>query len=158
LRPWNSWKRIPKGVYAAICGLAVLVGLLVLYPWLSLEQGERLRPMDPFGIVLNVSNDGYIPMTDVSVVCAFDMVDEMGNTFTDVSGRFGHVAKSLPFRHRLSLPCFKAVSLEGVRPRQVKLKAIVSYDIWHFPFRRTQEFILKGEPDSRGEWHWLFGG
>jgi hypothetical protein len=131
------------------------VSLLVLYPWLSIEPGERLRPKDPFGIILNVSNEGYLPLRDISIACNFDLTDIRENTLKNVSVSFDHFQESLSYKRKLSLPCFRAAKIE-VPLKQVSLRVFVSYNIWKLPGRRTQQFSLIGEAGSEQNWHWLF--
>lgn len=154
-RIWLWCTKIPRGVYAAIGAAALLVGFFVLYPWLSLEQGERLRPTDPFGIVLNISDEGYFPLRDISVDCNADMITSSGGTLKNITGGFEHFSESLSFKHKLSLPCFRAFKVD-VPLRMVDLRIYVSYNIWLIPGRRIQSFTLKGAADASGEWHWLF--
>ncbi len=157
-RAWLFLKQVPKAFYGAICVVAVfvgLLGLLVLYPWLSLEQGERLRPTDPFGIMLNISNEGFLPLRDVSISCGLDFTMTDGLSFKNVSVQYDHFAESLPFKHKLSLPCHRAAKV-FTEIAEVHLHVIVSYNIWRLPGRRNQDFLLTGVKDIHNDWHWLF--
>src|SRR5260370_22585063 len=153
---WIWCTKIPKGLYAGIGAAALLVGFFVLYPWLSLEQGERLMPIDPFGVVLNSSDEGYLPLRDISVDCNADMITSSGGSLKNNTASFEHFSESLSFKHKLTLPCFRAFVVVGVPLKMVDLRVFVSYNIWRIPGRRTQSFTLKGVEDASGEWHWLF--
>jgi len=144
-----------RGIYGAIGVVAALVGLLVLYPWLSLEQGERLRPTDPFGIMLNVSNEGFLPLRDIGIDCGLNISMSGGGSIKNIAPSFPHFADSLSFKHKLSLPCFRAAMIFS-DIAEVHLRVIISYNIWQLPGRRNQEFFLTGVKDFNNDWHWLF--
>lgn len=150
---WIWFTGIPKAAYGLLGFLALLSGFLVFYPWLSLELGDRLRPKDPFGTILNVSDEGYLSLTDVSILCTFDLDAGNGVIFHSANAGYDHFAKSLSYKHKLSLPCGVEVDT-GIK--KVTLHLTISYNVWHFPGRRTQEFSLVGDMDSDQNWHWLF--
>ena len=151
----NQLRKIPKSIYFFFSLFVALVGLLALWPWLSIEQAQRLRPKDPFGIILNVSNEGYLPLTNISVSCNFNLKTSGGAVIQNATVDFEHVSETLAYKHKLSLPCTRAANIE-VPLKEVDLKVKISYKIWVFPARRIQEFSFVGTPDSRGAWYWLF--
>jgi len=156
-------RSVPKRIGQLISAILTLIGLVVglgvgfvaLYPWLSVETGERLRPHDPFGIILNASNEGYLPLRNVEVSCSFSGSDANHNTYSDNKAIFHHVADSLSYKNKLSLPCFRAFVL-GVPLTSAKSEVVLTYNVWVFPGRRSQSFSLDGQPDTDGNWHWLF--
>jgi hypothetical protein len=150
---WIWCASIWKSAIATLGGAAALLALFVLYPWLSLELGDRLNDKDPFGIIMNASDEGYLPLTDVSVMCYIDLETTSGNVFKNGATGYDHIAKSLSYKHKLSLPCGIKVNT-GIK--KVDLRVLVSYNIWFIPGRRTQDFFLVGVIDSEQNWHWLF--
>jgi hypothetical protein len=77
-RFWSVVQKLPKGFYAILGFLSLLGSLVIFYPWLSLEFGDRIRPTDPFGIILNISDEGILPLTDISVDCKIDLTTQAG--------------------------------------------------------------------------------
>lgn len=95
--------RIPKAIYWTIGFVALLLGFFVLYPLLSMELGDRLRPKDPFGIIMNVSDEGYLRLTDISVSCDIDLETNSGLVVSNGTTGYDHFAKLLSYKHKLSL-------------------------------------------------------
>jgi hypothetical protein len=149
---WATLQAVPGLVYLSCGVLATAAGVLAFYPWLSLDRGESLRPYDPFGTILNLTNEGLLPLRDIGVNCKTDLIGE-GFTFNNVNSGQEHFSESLTFKHKLSLPCGIQVDPPITR---VTLEVSVSYKIWYIPGRRRQSFSMTGAKDSEGRWHWLY--
>ncbi len=155
---WPVLRKVPGWLKSAVGFLLIVGSLMKFYPWLSLQKGERLSSNEPFGLVLNVTNDGYVPIRNVSVTCRAS-IDTKNIKIGSESLTIKGLVKSLNPGRSVSLPCDQILKSDlPYSSSTVEMHIEVSYDLWRIPLRRKQSFAVRGSRDYKGEWQWLFGG
>src|ERR1039457_2409174 len=66
----RAWANPPRWAWVVLVFLATVITLLEGYPWLSVEEGPLLDPNNAYSELFLLKNDGYIPITDLRVICA----------------------------------------------------------------------------------------
>jgi hypothetical protein len=156
-------RRIPAWGWLCVVVLATAITLLEGYPWLSVQEGERLDPSNPFSELLLVSNEGYVPLVHLDALCQLNLTFENGQwmhtgpqggfLFEDFSEYLGH-------GNRATIPCFRSLDTGG---RKIKPGATLTVRLsYAFPglnlrfLRRSQSFRLKSVVGVDGLPHWTF--
>jgi hypothetical protein len=103
-------KRIPKWIYVVLVGATLLVTLFEGVPWLSIQPGDSLNPLDPYATMFSVSNGGYVPLTDLTAECNFGFNANATHALhfmaSDDTAIFPHFATWLWHDGRATVPCF----------------------------------------------------
>jgi hypothetical protein len=141
--------------------LCVPIAYVVLWPQLSINQDFSFDSQNAYNTSFSVTDEGLLPLTGVGVTCNGDFV--MRDAKTDFSGTFGtstdypDVAKTLTYKHRVSLPCNHNVIANGhsINPG-AKLEMKVHYRILGLPVGRPQSFQFKAIAGADGQLHWVY--
>ena len=157
------WKLVTRWSAATIAFLAAVSGLYAAYPWLSVQKDELLDPSNQFSEMFVVKNDGYIPTTDMEVLCvpffetskhvAFDGIAQRWPTFN--ISYLGHDGFA-------TLPCFQipeVLSNFGTPKGTSRLIIEIRYAYYHLNtrrLRRSQSFEFVSTPNANGVQHWMF--
>ena len=163
--PW--WKRIPKRVYFLIVFGTLIVTLLEGYPWLSIQRDDSLSSTNPFATTFSISNEGYVPVTDLNADCIFSFIDQKSaNLFRDNTIGFDNFAGRLGHGDRVTTPCFTAIEamerLTNLIPQDFSNSALtinISYAFMRVnlkSLRRSQIFRFKGISAEDKSIHWIF--
>jgi hypothetical protein len=166
VKPIPTWRKVPKWVYFLIVAFSVLITLLEGYPWLSIAGGERLNPSNPFSEIFNVTNEGYIPITEPHVDCEWHYKYQVQgwpeSTFYIAFSPQIPPISFIGHEARFSAPCYSlkfANNPAMEHPLSGSTMDIkISYGFWPISLRwlrRSQTFHLEtvGEQDSL---HWQF--
>jgi len=149
------WKRVPGWLWTAIVAFSVLVTVLAAYPWLSIHEGALTDPANPFSELFTVSNGGYIPLTDLDAYCTFTL----NRNFSDNTALFQGFAAHLGHDGGVTLPCFRAVSLDNFPVRAgATLDVKIEYAFFHINLarlRRSQSFHFQNIIGKDGVPHWI---
>jgi hypothetical protein len=155
------WRRIPKWIYAGIAGTAAVVGLLVLYPWLSIELSSPSDSSNPFTENFNVVNEGFISAMNVSAYCTRDADFGIGVTLRGVHEEDSRtiLSPSLDYKRKVTIPCTPEEMIKGMPPiRSANLTISVWYAVGWLPLQRQQDFKFRLTRDVGGQYRWLYGG
>jgi hypothetical protein len=158
--PTPFWKRIPRWLYWFVVLFATVITLAEGYPWLSIQRGEMIDPLNPYSEAFDVSNGGYIPITNIGVICGLNFTDSRGNKFNNFLVKFPQFADYLEHNGTATVPCFRSVAANNWPLESgAELTVTISYAFYHanLPFlRRSQTFRFKSIVDKSGLHHWLY--
>jgi hypothetical protein len=161
-------KRLPTWFYIFLSAVAITIALLQSYPWLSLEEGIPLDPQNPFTTLFDVSNSGYIPLTDLEAACQITVETDRHSNAHNFSIRFPEFSSYLSHGDSRTIPCFQAVArTPPTTPGALAvagnitmsdINVIIAYSFYHINWkrlRRHQSFHLYGMKDTAGIFHWI---
>jgi hypothetical protein len=155
------WQRSHKLLWTILGALAILGTLIEIYPWLSIEEDALLDPHNPFSELFVVTNEGYIPVTDLDALCTGNgSVSARGNTFANIRREDRRFADYLGKGGRVTAPCFRL--MHGISPDSgATLDIKITYAFYHLNLsllRRSQTFYFKSIIGDDGAQHWQFLG
>ena len=152
----SIWKRISKTLYGFVGLVAAYIGLVAFWPWLGIEQSGSLDPHNPYQTLFFITNEGFLPITDVNVTCILTTTS-IGQHVT-VNGfpmTYTNQVPWLAYKHKFSLPCWAALS--GIHTYDTAFLTVsVDYKIVHLPVHRPQIFHVQGAKARDGTWQWLY--
>lgn len=157
----DTLSRVPKWIYAGVAGAAAIVGLLVLYPWLSIERDFSSDPSNPFTENFYVVNEGYVTAKNIRIACVrnYDIGTEM---FRDINeeDRDKVIIENLAYKRKASIPCTprEMIRTDPILITNATMNVVVIYQIGWIPFKRAQSFPFHLTTDSSGKYHWLYAG
>jgi len=160
------WRKIPAWGYAAAVLFSIAITLMEGYPWLSIQENAFLDPTDPFSQMFSITNQGYVPLTDVDVDC-FPNFQSTAITMGGSLVSFRNVAGYLEHGGTVTIPCFRipdifrttAPAAERTKRPGATLGVVVSYALYHINLkflRRSQEFHFRSVVGKDGSQHWIF--
>jgi len=122
-----------------------------------------LDPSDPYSEMFQISNTGYIPVTDLDCKCAFTATFlPNGPRFNETAAIFTNFADYLDHGGYITAPCFRTIQLANMRPKEgAALEVTVSYALYHINLRwlrRSQTFRFKSVTGADRSQHWQFLG
>jgi hypothetical protein len=150
-----------KLLWGAIVAFSVVIAYSAVWPTLVVTPDFSFDSQNAFNTSFSVSNEGLLPLTDLSITCTGNFVMHTeGNQF---SGNFGtstdypEFSKWLPFKHRLSLPCNHNVVANGhpIDPG-AKLGIKIRYKIFGLPIGRPQTFNFLALVGADNQPHWAY--
>jgi hypothetical protein len=109
-RFWGFWRKIPKWLWYVLTLLGLLITLAGGFPWLSIAQGDRLDPTNPFSQMFVAKNEGLIPIFEPEVNCsAHYKLAKDGTLFFDMAFQPGmSVHSGIEHGGTFSVPCDSA--------------------------------------------------
>jgi hypothetical protein len=148
-------------MYICVAALSILITLLEGYPWLSVQQNDYLDPTDPYSQMFSVTNQGYIPLTDIAVHCTPNFHTSTFFTWQDVDMLFPDTASQLAHAETVTLPCFKIfrdlwLGRGPVIPGAT-LRIDIEYAFYHLnmkTLRRSQSFWVRSVAGKNNSQHW----
>lgn len=157
--PLAWWRKIPKWVRIVGVVLSVAVVIAEIYPWLSVRQGLTLDPNNAYSTLWDVVNGGYIPITNLTAVCAPDPFSISGAKFSQVTFSMGDFADVLSHDGFATIPCFHMILAKGIRvtPGE-RFTVIIQYAFLYLnirPLRRSQTFRFQAVQAADGTYHWI---
>lgn len=151
------WKKIPKWLWGGLVSLSVIIALVQGYPWISLQEGALLNPSNLYSELFTITNQGYIPLTELSAACVVNY-DDPHTHFSNSGARFGNFARYLGHGSTVTIPCFMTIGARSV-PSGARLDVIVGYAFSHLNLdilRRDQSFHFQVITGTDGSQHWIF--
>jgi len=152
--PPKRWWKVPLEIFLGFCAVVSLLAAGVTFlPKLSVDTSGSLRSRDPMGTVFYISNDGLLPLYDITVDCGIYDVQAPRITFHgNFAVRFpdSH-ADVLHPGHKMTTPCAHAVNVQATSAR---IAIIVDYRppwVW---WHRREQFPLEAERSEDGTWIW----
>jgi len=118
------WKKFPRWLWTIFSVLVASVGLLALYPSLSINEDYSFDTMFPYNTSFSITNEGFWPIADLSITCSADFTmlpwtsDPSDKSRMDLhtqDSEYKNFAKILTYKHRLTLPCNHNVVANGHR-------------------------------------------
>jgi hypothetical protein len=166
----STWKTVgkkfPRWLWTVFSLFAVLAGLYVLYPSLSINEDYSFDSIFPYNTSFSITNEGYWPMADVSITCSADFTmrpwttdpsDKSGMTLHTKDDEYKDFAKTLPYKHRLTLPCNHNVVANGHRiDPDAKLHIVVAYRFAGTNIKRHQAFDFRTVMGWDGQSYWEY--
>jgi hypothetical protein len=166
LRLRNASRRALRWILGALGALATLASIAALPPWLSVSEGAALSRQNPYSTLFNLTNEGYLPTTDLDADCviSFEKDPNLPSWVKnmEVSSdhfQFGQFARQLNHSGRATVPCFRALRMTGIPVTKADLKMTIGYYVWPFrwPFcRKRQSFRFSGARAEDGEIYWTY--
>jgi len=159
------WKKGPRSLWAILSVGAILVGLFVLYPSLSINEDYSFDAFFPYNSSFSIINEGYWPIADLSATCSANFTMRPWTTDpSDKSGMNLHTednhkdfSKQLRYKQRVTLPCNHNVVANGHRiDPGAKLKITVSYRFIGTKVRRSQSFNFRTVMGWSGQSYWQY--
>jgi hypothetical protein len=155
---------LPGWVYAWLVFFGLLVTLLEGYPWISIHENTSLDPSNPYAQMFSISNEGYVPLTSISVGCYPDFTASNGVVSQDNEFNADNVADYLGHGDQVTVPCFRIPQFFRVTsgasfPNGSTLRVQVRYAFYHLNLprlRRTQSFRFRSVTANDGSQHWEF--
>lgn len=136
----------------AFSAVAVVSGLLALaYPRLTVAAQPLLNPSDPFSAPFVVSNDGYIPLTDVVISCVIDRIRGAADVDGSISRPPERQIDRLGVGERTSTAC-PAPVVAPIESADVLIS--VQFSPARIAYPMTWEYRFVGQPDGIGGWTW----
>lgn len=164
-------KRLPRWIYVSITVVVIIIGLMQSYPWLSIQKDESLDPTNPFQTKFSVSNDGYIPIFELSAVCVVGFETDHGIKVSNSTVHTNYFAWHLGHSDRATIPLdlvyrvpaagIGAIGIaNGEKIVSANMVIRISYSFFPFAvknFRQSQSFSLRTAPFPQdGLPHWEF--
>lgn len=118
------WKKIPRWLWTVFSIFVAIVGLFALYPSLSINEDYSLDTMFPYNTSFSVTDEGFWPITDLSVVCSADFTmlpwttdpsDKSSMDLHTQNSEYKDFPKVLVYKNRVTLPCNHNVIANGHR-------------------------------------------
>ncbi len=162
-------KEIPRSAWAAFGAiLSVVVGILSLYPALSINEDYSFDTMFPYNSSFSITNEGFWPISDLSATCSADFVmrpwpsplhpnDKSSMNLQTRDDEYKDFAKKLIYKGRVTLPCNHNVVANGhyIDPG-AKLNVIVTYRFLGTHIRRHQTFNFRTVRGWNGQSYWQY--
>jgi hypothetical protein len=134
------------------------------YPWLSIQEQYLLDPTDPFSQMFAISNNGYIPLTNMDVQCAPHFVTSTYYIFDGFAVEYKDFCNYLGHAGTVTLPCFRIPQMlvfpSNINKRPgATLEVVVKYSLYHLNLkflRRSQTFHFKSVAAKDKSQHWEF--
>jgi hypothetical protein len=146
--------RAVRFVGSALAVVGLIIGLLQVYPWLSIQEGAMLNPGNPYSELFTISNQGYIALTDLDARCTINLatphgsISNSGATYTNFAGYLSH---GIP----ATIPCFRMISATQIASGS-RLDVTISYAFYHLAgLRRHQTFHFQNIVGSDHIPHWI---
>lgn len=155
------WKKLVKGALSLFGLIGVAVGLLVLYPWLAINEDYASDFSNPYNASFSVTNEGYVPLLDLSATCTagFEMLNPGSPRGLPLktTTTYEHFAPQLKYKHRASIPCDHNVLANGhlIKPGAT-LTIQISYRLPVLKIRRHQEFHFWTQLWWDNTYHWKY--
>lgn len=150
------WKKIPKAIWWLVGAVALFVTLVEAYPWLSIQEGVTLNPSNPYSELLEVSNQGYVPLSDLSATCRVGF--HLGRiSVSNARLHFPKFARYLGHGGSVTVPCFSTLNIPTTS-EGATLDLRISYGFYPLPaslFHRQQAFHFKSVMGKGGTEHWI---
>jgi hypothetical protein len=156
-----SWKRIPGWVYGIVVVSSIIVTVLEGYPWLSIQRDDSLNSSNPYATVFLISNEGYIPITDLDAYCIPDYGGTKTFAMHDNTLRYSDFASWLGHASKVTVPCFRIFTVDSHlgNIESPKLTISITYAFLHAninSLRRQQTFQFKAVKAEDASWHWTY--
>lgn len=139
--------------------MAIVITLAEGYPWLSVQEGALLDPTNPYSEMFNITNGGYIPVTNLDATCIMNFTSPYGG-FKDSGARYQNFANYLSHGGSATIPCFTMLDA-GARqvPNGAKYDVTIVYSYYGLNYsslRRHQSFHFQSTVGRDGLAHWIF--
>ena len=122
--------------------------------------------MFPYNTSFSITNEGFWPMSDLSVTCNADFTmrpwttdpsDKSGMTLHTQDDEYKDFAKILVYKRRLTLPCNHNVVANGHRiDPDAKLHIDIAYRFAGTNLKRHQKFELRTVMGWNGQSYWQY--
>jgi|SRR6185312_10480314 len=156
----HFWQKIPRWIYASLVGFSLLIAVLQSYPWLTVHEGTALDPQNPYTILWDVENDGYIPITNLTADCIPGAL-RVPSAHAGMGGMtlsFGF-ADYLGHSGSATVPCFRIFDNHGanVTPGQTfTVRIEYAFLYLNLPkLRRSQTFVFESMRLRNGPYRWI---
>jgi hypothetical protein len=150
-------KKIPAWGYAVAALFSIIITLAEGYPWLSVQRGGMLDAGNPYSEMFEVSNGGYVPLTNLDVVC-IPSFETPRAEIKDNNFEFNNAATYLSHGQTVTMPCFNSINMHHIRDG-AELAIFVTYAFYHLNLgflRRSQVFHFRSLIGRDGTYHWAF--
>lgn len=141
--------------YLALLALLAIVAIFFVasYPWLSIEEDFSFRAGNPYSTSFLLTNEGWIPITHLSVLCTVTL-----NQHEETHFLHRDVDPYLSYKERSTVPCFGDISGHpGMVEQKSRLKVELSYGfLGASRTHRTQTFSFLSVQSLDGSYHWIY--
>jgi hypothetical protein len=161
LNPPNKIKLFGRFLNQSWIQLSLLFGfasfLFVIYPRISVEQGESLNPYKPFDTPFIIKNDGYLPLTNINYSINVDNVEDIHHN-KKIRGVKLRISDKIPkLRANESSTIFinKYISTPENAVYYAEIYFNTTYKSFLVPYTFTENIRFKAERKKNGEYVWF---
>jgi hypothetical protein len=160
----GQWWKAPWKLLSALSVIVGAIGVIFLFPRLSIEPVGSLRSRDPMGTVFSISNESPLPIYNVQVLCDIDSVQVSGGGGISGGGSIvpsNSYAEALSAGPKMTAPCDNAIAVRGSTK-----SALITIRVGYNPFikiardpfsvwwRQHTEFRMEAAQSEDGSWIW----
>lgn len=160
------WKKVPGWALVAVSFLAAVVTFCPVYPTLSINEDYRFDTVFPYNTSFSITNEGLWPLADLSVTCGADFVmrpwaadpsDKSSMNLHTQSSEYKDVARFMPYKHRVTVPCNHNEIANGHRiDPDAKLHIVTAYRLWGTRITLHKTFELRTVMGWNGQSYWQY--
>jgi hypothetical protein len=160
------WKKVPGWLWALVTACGVVVGLLVLYPSLSINEDFSFDQVFPYNSSFSITNEGYWPIANLSAACSADFTmlpwdvspsNKSSMNLHTEDDNHKDFSKELRYKQRVTVPCNHNVVANGHRIAPgAKLKVTIGYRFAGTNIHRSQTFNFRTVMGSQGQSYWQY--
>jgi hypothetical protein len=148
-------KTVLGGLLGALGLLGTLVGIAGAFPRLSVNTQGSVRTHDPFGTVFYLSNDGVLPLHDITYGCRVDELVAKGMNLQNMLAFDSRRSDPVLSPDRpMTLDCHQYIELDGSLP-SLHATITVHYRPSFIPWwYRVTNFRMQAIKSDDGTWIW----
>lgn len=124
-------KRANVGLGLTILG--VLLGLISLWPSLTVSVNTPTDPAQPFSVPFQITNASYIPLKDVKIYCYIHRV-RIGGLTVKSSLLYNNNWRAAELGRGESITIISKVIYAPILPAEADIVIVADYKVWGLPF------------------------
>src|ERR1700688_1341752 len=110
----SIWRKTRNWLWTLFSTLLAIIGLYAFLPTLSINEDYSIDTVFPYNTSFSITNEGFWPIADLSVICAADFTmlpwttdlsDKSSMDLHTESSEYKDFAKSIAYKNRITLPC-----------------------------------------------------
>lgn len=153
----RSWITRASGVWRVLIFLigipGLYVGVLSVFPRVSVSPNEQLKKYDPLSSPFIITNEGFLSIYSVSMTCKVDhLLLSTASQLVGVSFADGVVDDEVGPDGRITRFC--KVTTPDPKMKEVIISMIVRFRPEFLPWTTTRAFHFRGYPSDDGTMHW----
>ncbi len=125
----------------------------------GIAEGAALRGDDPFSTLLEVTNDGYVPLADVEFSYVMRLLEtDMGGVMENCEASDPHFIPVLEAGKTTTISAgFHGFAVDGVEFADMEVVVTYTWKCvpWRWRGERTQRFRFVTVEDGSGELRWM---
>ena len=152
-QPPSSLKRAVKWISVSILICAALSGLMAFVPVLTIDIGAPQDPNNPFSYPFIVSNNMFVPLFGVTVVCREEGKFEGGRAFDNEADGSEETLPVMAPHRRATAPCHRGFTIDApLESGVVTIGVKYSPFLWPFKMSTIRQFKTDMKADKKPIW------